>query len=102
MAVIVVKRSDVLGKKWQINIPRHWGTQIIYCGNTRSPDYTDHKNLSLAVCYHRAHYQDEDWSPAANGQENFWTRWLLWNKPTVREAIVDMTDKFGFKFHLID
>jgi hypothetical protein len=100
MAVIVVRRSPHPDKKWQVTIPRHWGVQTIDFGDKTSPDYTTHRNLSLAVQYHRAH-QDQDWSMGANGREHFWTRWLLWNKPTIQEAIADMSDKFNLKFYLL-
>jgi len=39
----------------------------------------------------------QDWNdPLTKG---FWSRWILWNKPTIDESINDIENRFGIKIN---
>lgn len=48
---------------------------------------------------HRENYikrhANEDWTN--HNTRGFWSRWLLWNKPTISESIRDIKKRFGIK-----
>ena len=56
-------------------------------------DYKQHKDPSRKQLYLNRHKKRENWTnPNTAG---FWSRWLLWNKPDIRESIKDIQEKFN-------
>jgi hypothetical protein len=49
-----------------------------------------HKRLYLA-----RHRKREDWTKDGIDTKGFWSRWLLWNKPTIEESIEHLFKKFN-------
>jgi hypothetical protein len=45
--------------------------------------------------YVKRHKDNEDWSKKGIYTAGFWSRWLLWNKPTLKESIKDIEDRFN-------
>jgi hypothetical protein len=41
----------------------------------------------------------EDWN---NPSPGFFSRWLLWNKPSLKASIKDTEKRFNIKIHLIE
>jgi len=59
-------------------------------------DYTKHKDPMRKKRYIARHETREDWTnPYTAG---FWSRWLLWNMPTVQQSINDINHRFGITF----
>jgi hypothetical protein len=56
-------------------------------------DFTKHKDEERKKRYLSRHSgMGEDWNdPLTAG---FWSRWLLWNKPTIRESLADLKSRF--------
>ena len=78
-------------KKWTIVIY----DKKIHFGDSRYKDYTQHKNKERKRRYILRHAKREDWKdPLSAG---FWSRWLLWNKPTIRESKASLQSKFKIK-----
>jgi len=48
-----------------------------------------HKRLYLA-----RHRKREDWTKSGIDTKGFWSRWLLWNKPTIEESVIFIRKKF--------
>jgi len=60
-------------------------------------DFTKTRNEDMKSSYIARHKVREDWSKSGILTAGFWSRWILWNKPTIKES-VKYTIK---KFHLI-
>jgi hypothetical protein len=56
-------------------------------------DYTIHGDLKRKENYIKRHQVNEDWGDLTKA--GTWSRYLLWNKPTLRESIKDMEKKFN-------
>lgn len=65
-------------------------------GDSRYEDYTIHKDKERRDKYLLRHTTNEDWkNPLTAG---FWSRWLLWNKPSLKKSAIDITNRFGITF----
>ena len=62
-------------------------------------DYTKHKDKKRKDSYISRHKKNENWKKSGVETAGFWSRWLLWNKPTIKESIKDISDKFDIKIH---
>jgi hypothetical protein len=62
-------------------------------GDDRYEDYTQHQDPKRKALYIQRHKKNEDWNnPLTAG---FWSRYLLWEKPTISEAKKYIFNKFG-------
>lgn len=89
-------RSDKPEKKYYVELEGESGrTKRIYFGDSSSKDYTLFSALEREERkrrYIQRHQATEDWNdPETAG---FYARWILWNKPTVRESLNDMLRRF--------
>jgi hypothetical protein len=41
----------------------------------------------------------EDWTKEGINTAGFWSRWLLWEKPTIEESLKALIKKFNIKIH---
>lgn len=58
-------------------------------------DYTIHKDEERKKRYIQRHKKNENWNdPNTAG---FWALNLLWNKPTIKESIKDIENRFNIK-----
>lgn len=68
------------------------GTRIVRFGAAGMSDFTKHKDEERKRRYLERHKARENWEdPLTAG---FWSRWLLWNKPTIRESLADLKTRF--------
>jgi len=71
----------------------------IHFGDSRYQDYTQHKDETRKQSYLNRHYKNERWNdPTTAG---FWSRWLLWNKKSIKSSIKDIQDRFGIKVRIL-
>jgi hypothetical protein len=76
-------------KKYSVLI----GHKKINFGDDRYEDYTQHGDPKRKALYIQRHKKNEDWNnPLTAG---WWSRYLLWEKPTLTEAIKDIKKRFG-------
>lgn len=61
-------------------------------------DYTIHKDPDRKARYIARHQKNEDWSDL--NRAGAWSRWLLWNEPTLHDSIKDMEKRFNIKIVL--
>ena len=86
----VVEPSSRVTKKWSVKTP---SGRIINFGAVGYEDYTMHGDATRAEDYVRRHAAREDWSdPETAG---FWSRWLLWEKPTIKAALAALRRRLG-------
>ncbi len=86
----ILKKSNRKNKKYVIIM----GKIKINFGDDRYEDYTIHKNIDRKNRYilrTKKQPQNDINSPA------FWSLNLLWNKPTLKNSIKDVEEKFNIK-----
>ena len=66
----------------------------IYFGQAGASDMTQHKNEDRKNRYILRHQKNEEWGKSGIDTAGFWSRWLLWNKPTIRESYEDIKNRF--------
>ena len=86
---IVISPSSKPDKKFEARID---GKKSIHFGAKNYEDYTIHKDPERKERYIDRHSKNEDWNnPLTAG---FYSRWILWNKPTITESIRDTNRRF--------
>ena len=51
--------------------------------------------------YINRHKQRENWTKSGIKTAGFWSRWFLWNKPTIQKNIKDIEHRFNVKIILL-
>ena len=95
MESFVLTRSPRAEKKWRIKV----GTRNIDFGAEGYSDMTMHKDESRKQAYISRHASREDWNKSGIETRGFWSRWLLWNKPSLEESIRDIEKRFNIKIN---
>ena len=62
-------------------------------------DFTIHKDPERMQRYLIRHKKREDWSKKGINTAGFWSRWLLWSKPSLGGAIKLIENKFNVKIN---
>ena len=55
----------------------------IYFGAVGYSDFTIHKDPDRKQRYINRHEKNENWTKSGIDSAGFWSRWLLWNKPSI-------------------
>ena len=84
-------KSDKLEKKYYIITKSE---KKIYFGQAGASDMTQHKDEERKHRYINRHSKNENWTKSGIDTPGFWSRWLLWNKPTIRESYNDIKKRF--------
>jgi len=58
-------------------------------------DFTLSKDEEKKKNYLARHEVRENWNLSGIKTAGFWSRWLLWNKPTIKESIKDIENRFN-------
>ena len=70
----------------------NWRTRTVHFGAAGASDYTEHRDPVRKQRYLARHAPREDWdSPMTAGALS---RWVLWNKETLNDSIVDYMHRF--------
>jgi hypothetical protein len=67
----------------------------IYFGAAGMSDFTHHKNEARKNLYINRHKKNENWTKSGIDTAGFWSRWLLWNKKTIKESYNDIKTRFN-------
>jgi hypothetical protein len=93
---VQISKSSRADKKWQATFP---SGKIVHFGAKGYTDYTINKDPAIRQQYLARHgASNEDWKNPETPA--FLSRWLLWNKTSLREAIKDSNKRFGTHFVL--
>ena len=87
---IVIKPSHLSNKKYDAVIDG--GRKTIPFGAAGMSDFTQHKNEERKNRYILHHQKNENWSDYNTA--GFYSRWILWNKPTITESVRDTNRRF--------
>ena len=82
-----VYQIDSLDKKIKIGPVLHFGSGY--------ENYTMHRDDDRKNRYLQRHRKNEDWDDLSTA--GAWSKWLLWNKPSLKDSISDMMKKFDIK-----
>lgn len=91
-----LSKSDKKTKKYFVTSP---SGKKVYFGAKGYQDFTMHKDPERKQRYINRHSGGgrEDWSKKGLETAGFWSRWLLWNEPTIESSIKSIEKKFGIK-----
>ena len=64
-----------------------------YFGQASASDFTLHKDEARKQRYINRHKKNENWNNKDTA--GFWSRWLLWEKPTIKESYEYIRKKFN-------
>lgn len=70
-------------------------TKTINFGAKGMSDYTIHKDEERKQRYIDRHKSNENWDDIETA--GAWSRWILWNKPTIKSSLEDMIKRFKIK-----
>lgn len=90
MNTFYLEHSPLANKKLRVYLPT--GKHIDF-GASGYEDFTTHKDIARKERYLARHRKRENWNDASTA--GFWSRWLLWNKPTMKASIQDIEKKFN-------
>ena len=88
---VVISSSTNKNKKFDARID---GTKTVSFGQKGASDFTKHKDKERKERYIARHKKNEDWTSSGVKTAGFWSRHLLWAKPTLKESIDDINKKF--------
>lgn len=95
--MIKLSKSDNKGKKYRVEIDLGDTSKVIHFGDNRHSDYTIHKDPKRKQNYISRHRHNENWGKNGINTAGFWSKNLLWNKPTLGASIRNIQDKFNVK-----
>lgn len=87
METIILQKSTRLGKRYMVKI----NNKTIHFGSSEHENFTIHKDEQRKERYIARHKARENWNDINTA--GYWSRWLLWSKPTLEESIRDINKK---------
>lgn len=66
----------------------------VYFGSAGMSDYTIHKDEERKLRYIKRHSTNENWGKSGINTAGFWSRWYLWNLPTLKASYEDIKKRF--------
>ena len=88
-----ITKSHLATKKFNANLLVDGRKRTIPFGAKGMSDYTIHRDPQRKERYISRHQAREDWkNPLTAG---FWSRWYLWNQPTLSGSETDLRKRFG-------
>jgi Family of unknown function (DUF5754) len=97
MKDVIVVRRDRSPHKWRAEFP---DGRTVHFGRVGYSDYTIHKDHMRMLRYLTRHAKRESWGPSGKYTAGFWSRWLLWSKPSLRSAAKETEKALGRKFRI--
>lgn len=92
-------KSDNPEKKYRVDLVGESGREkSIYFGDSQSKDFTRFNALEREEHkrrYIQRHKAREDWTQSGVETAGFWSKHILWNKPTVAASLKDTLARFN-------
>jgi hypothetical protein len=94
--IVYLRVSTRADKKWMVTITHGDDShKTIHFGADGYEDYTIHKDSDRKSRYESRHRDKETWTKSGIKTAGFWSKWLLWNKPSLTASITDTSSRFG-------
>ena len=94
MQTFIIKPSTNKTKKYDVYELPTMKKRLSF-GAKGYEDYTTHKDEKRKVNYIKRHSVNEDWTDLS--KSGTFSRFILWNQPTIKSSITDMQRKFNIK-----
>jgi len=92
---VYLKKSKKSGKKFTVFV----NGKTVHFGASGMSDYTKHKDPERMKRYIARHKRGgENWKKSGITTAGFWSRWLLWNKPSLGASKKDIAHRFNVVF----
>lgn len=92
---VIIKKSNKSGKKLMAIFDDGKKKKTTHFGAEGMSDFTIHKDPKRKERYLKRHKKNENWSaPMTAGALS---RWILWNKPTLKASVEDYKKRFKLK-----
>ena len=88
MQTFILSDSSTKNKRYMVKNQN----KTIHFGSPNHENYTIHKDDSRKKSYINRHKKNEDWEDSLTA--GFWSKHLLWNKPTLQDSIKDIERNF--------
>ena len=88
---IEISKSNKSEKKLKAVID---GKKTIHFGQAGASDYTKHKDPERKERYIERHKKRENWGKGGVDTAGFYSKHVIWNKPTIEESVKDLNKKF--------
>jgi len=88
---IVISKSNKPEKKYKAIID---GRKTIHFGSSSHSDFTRHKDTERKQRYINRHRKNEDWTKSGVETAGFYSKHILWNKPTIEKSVDDLNKKY--------
>ncbi len=90
MKTILLQKSPNPKKKFRVTFLEN-GKHVDF-GAKGYSDYTIHKDRSRMLRYLNRHSRmGENWGYSGRYSAGYWSRWLLWSKPSLQAAIANVS-----------
>lgn len=99
---VYITQSNRKNKKWMANIPQ-LSNKWIHFGDNRYQDFTQHKSRDRQKAYINRHLRREAdlWDKTGIQTPSFWSKWLLWSRPNMEDAVRYMNTRFKLNIQFI-
>tara|TARA_B110001450_G_C17274035_1_gene340712 strand:+ start:100 stop:477 length:378 start_codon:yes stop_codon:yes gene_type:complete len=94
MLKVYIKKSTKSEKKYMVTIV-NGKTKTVHFGANGYSDYTIHKDYTRMQRYENRHKSRENWTKTGIYSPGFWSKWILWSKPSLSQAIAYTSKKFN-------
>jgi hypothetical protein len=102
MKIFLIKDEDPKStKKFSVIMEDNGKTKKIKFGAKGYEDYTMHHDDSRKQAYINRHKKRENWNADGIKTAGWWSKHLLWNKPSIQESIKDIMQKFDVKIMVL-
>jgi hypothetical protein len=93
---VILRNSPKNDKKYRVTFEDN---KFVDFGGKGYSDFTIHKDPERMRRYIARHSRmGETWTKSGLRTAGFWSRWLLWSRPSMPEAKKYMTKRFGILF----
>ena len=91
--VITLQKSTSPDKKYMARIDN----KTVHFGAKGYSDFTKHRDMSRKKRYISRHRSRENWTKSGIKTAGFWSKQVLWNKPSFTGSIKDTEKRFGIR-----
>ena len=95
--IVYLQKSTRKDKKYMVTIINNQGgrNKTIHFGADGYSDFTKHKDNERMKRYDSRHKKREDWTQSGIKTAGFWSKWILWSKPSLTAAKAYTSKKFN-------
>lgn len=92
METVILSPAHNHAKKWRVTFEN--GSHVEF-GASGYEDYTIHHDPERQRRYIARHQSRENWTESGIKTAGFWSRWLLWNLPSLDESLNDIEQRWN-------